>query len=467
MRSVKEMAHQTLSLKHDAAHPEVFDMSDPGTGKTYVRCKAYERRRKKKARCLLVLCPRSLMRSAWFNDFAKFAPALKVVIATAANRDTAFAEQADVYVTNHDAVKELAKKPKAFWSRFSDLVIDESDAYKHHTSQRSKAVAKIVKHFERRALLSATPNGNTIADIWHQVFLLDGGKLLGSSFYAFRQSVCEPKQVTNNPNAIRWTDKDGAEEAVFGLINEIVVRHRFEDCVDIPKTHIYTVEYQLTPKQQKIYDEMEFAQIALLAKTPITAINAAAVTTKLLQISSGAVYDSEDKYHLVDTGRYELLMDLAQARKHPLMLFFWKHQRDLLVKEAEKRDMKYAVLDGNTNDRERNEIVQRYQAGQYDVLLGHPKTVSYGYTLTKGTSIIWPCPTYDGTWWTQANKRQARIGQTEKTEVVVVLAPTTKEAQVYDICTTKDKRAKTLLSLFESTTPMTLATRTARALEGL
>lgn len=450
------MAHQLTSLAHDSQSPIVFDASDAGTGKTATRIWAFARRRRAGGGCLLVLAPRTLLHTAWANDFRKFAPDMKVSVATAENRREAFEEQADVYITNHDAVKDLVKLPKTYFAKFDELVVDESTAYKNHTSQRSKALCKLsgYKNWKRRACMSATPTSNGVANVWHQVYVLDGGQRLGPLFYRFREQVCTPIQVGRMKGAVRWEDKDGAEEAVFGLLNDIVIRHRREDCVDIPQTHSYSVEYTLTKKQRKVYDEMEQLQLLLLKDKKVTAVNAAAVATKLLQVASGAVYDNDGSYHLVDTARYDLLMDLAEERKHPLMLFFWRHQRELLVAEAEKRNLRFAVIDGHTTDAERMAIVTAYQRGVYDVLFGHPQTVAHGLTLTKGTSIIWPGPTYNLEWWAQANQRQARIGQKSKTEIVTVIAPNTIEERVYEICMGKNKRQSNLLDLFASMTPV-------------
>lgn len=455
--AVKAMAHQAVSLKHDAGTPIVFDMSDAGTGKTFVRIVSFaERRRKRKTGPLIVLAPRSLLRAAWLADFAKFAPDMKVSVAEAANREKAFAEAADVYVTNHDAVKWLVAQKPAFWKRFEggQLVIDESTAFKHHTSQRSKAVAKVAKRFERRCVMTATPTSNTILDLWHQVYILDEGQRLGNSFYGFRNAVCEPRQVGRSAHAVRWEDKEGIEQAVYGLIEDITIRHKREDCIDIPATQIYTMPYQLTPKQRKLYDQLEADQILPLLNTspgapPVTAVNAAAVITKLLQISSGAVYDGSGKYAVIDTARYEMVMDLVAERPHALVFFFWQHQRDLLVAEAEKRGMTFAVIDGKTADAERMGIVTRYQLGQYDVLFAHPKSAAHGLTLTRGASTIWASPTYDLEWFKQGNQRQARIGQKRKTEVITILAEDTREIEVYDqILMPKDRRMSNLLSLF-------------------
>ena len=455
------MKHQLVSLAHDKTTPIVFDTSDPGTGKTAVRIWAFAERRRKRGGCGLVLAPLSLVDSAWADDFKKFAPDMKVSVATAENREKAFAVDADVYITNVDGVKWLAKQKKPFWTKFSELIIDESTAFKHHSSQRSRAAAKIASLFKRRACLTGTPNGRSICDVWHQVKLLDDGKRLGPSFYAFRNSVCEGSQVHRNASFTKWEDREGAEEAVFALLADITVRHKFEECVDIPKQLLYERNYKLPKVARAAYDDMERNHLlpmivskqvtARLRGKPaeLTAVNAAAVGSKLLQLASGAVYDNDRVVRKFDGGRYKLVMDLAEERKHPLVFYLWEHQRDYLVEEAEKRGMTFAVY----GDGDRAATVRAYQAGKFDVLFAHPQTAAHGLTLTKGTSTIWASPTSNLEWWTQGNKRQYRMTQTEKTEVIVVLAEGTVDHHVYHgILAPRAKRMNNFLDLFQAMT---------------
>lgn len=464
----KPFAHQEVSLKHDLLTDVVFDCSDPGTGKTFVRIKAFERRHKKTKKCALVFAPKSLLRSVWANDVKKFAPGMKTSVSTAGKHEQAFGVDVPMYITNIDAVKWLAKQPKHFFAKFDTLIIDESTAYKHHTSQRSRAAAKVANFFKHRVCMTGTPNSRSITDVWHQVFLLDSGKRLGKSFYGFRNSVCIPKQVGRDPNALQWTDKEGAEDAVFGLLSDIVIRHKFEDCVDIPPNHRYTVPYFPPPAQMKAYLEMqETAMLQLygapekrmaarmkgVAPTPIgtiTAVHAGALAQKLLQVASGAVYESPDKYHVIDTARYETVMDMVEERKHSLVFYLWKHQRDLMLSEADRRGITYAVIDGKTPESERNDIVNRYQRGAYQAIFGHPKTLAHGYTLTKGTTTIWPSPTYDLEIFSQGSKRQHRMGQTQKTETITLIADGTMEEKVYEALQAKNARMTYLLDLFST-----------------
>lgn len=442
--------HQIASLEHDLTSDVIFDVSDPGTGKTFVAIQAFARRRKNKGKRALILAPKSLLRSTWEADFKKFAPELTVSVATADDREKAFAVTADAYVTNIDASKWLAKQPKAFFKHFDTLIIDESSAYKHPTSQRSKAAAKLRKHFHYVRLMTGTPNGRSITDVWHQAFLLDNGARLGNSFYAFRGSVCIPTQVGKNANAVQWEDKDGAEEAVFGLLQDIVIRHKFEDCVDIPENHQYAMVYHLTPKQRKAYEQMEQTQmLTLKGKDPsVIAVNAAVVASKLLQVASGAVYGVAPEPVLIDDGRYKMVLDLVEERKHSLVFFHWKHQRDALIAEAEARGVSFCLIDGSVSESERDRAVIGYQAGAHQVMFAHPRSAAHGLTLTKGTTTIWSSPTYDLELYAQGSKRQHRMGQTQKTETITLIALGTIDERVYEIMQGKNARMKKLLDLF-------------------
>jgi SNF2 family DNA or RNA helicase len=437
--------HQQTSIDFGKDLPCVFDTSDPGTGKTRVYIELLQAHPGK----TLVICPKSLMRPAWDADIRKFAPHLITSVAYSSNREAAFQANADVYITNHDAAVWLAKQHPTFFREFTKLIIDESGAFKHSTSMRSKAMLKIAKHFKWRYALNGTPNPNTITDIWHQIKILDDGKHLGPVFFAFRNSVCTPKQVGPQPNMVKWEDRPGAHEAVSILIKDMTIRHKFEECLSIPENFMYTMQYFMPPKQKKAYDQMAVAEIAALPSGVVSAINAAAVMTKLLQIASGAVYETPEKYHVIDRERYEMILDLIEEREHSITFFLWKHQRDLLTEEARKRGVSYAVIDGTVPEKERTEIVRRYQQGMYKVLFAHPQSAAHGLTLTKGTTTIWASPTYNLEHFQQGNRRIYRAGQTQKTETVVILAEDSCEQKVYDALMNKNVRMDTLLDLMK------------------
>lgn len=449
------LKHQAASVKFLAKNPFVFDTSDAGTGKTATHITDFAARRRKKGGAMLVLCPKSLIYSAWGRDFATFAPDMKVSLAYADNRIQAFEADADVYVTNIDAATWFTEQPKKFWKKFDSLVIDESTSVKHGTSNRSKAVAKLSKHFAFRRLLTGTPTSNGICDIWHQMYIVDGGKRLGDSFHKFRGACCVPEQVGNNANAVKWHDKPGIETIVGALIQDVVIRNKFEDCVDIPPNYQHAVTFELGSRHRRIYDELKRDSMLMLkGGKVVSAVNGAVLYGKLLQAASGATYadpdDDNSDYALLDTARYELVGDLIEARPHSVVFFNWRHQRDELVRIAKREGWSYEIIDGTvTKKGARERIVTEYQAGQYKVLFAHPQSAGHGLTLTRGTTTIFASPTPNLEHFLQAYKRIYRIGQKEKTETIMVVAEGTLDEKVWADCQGKNVKQKSLLDYLE------------------
>lgn len=421
-----EMKHQTASLKFMAPKKAVFDMSDPGTGKTYVEIKDFVRQHKKDKKALLVICPKSLMKAAWANDIKKFAPTLRVSLAWASCRHDALAVDADVYILNVDGVKDLLKYPKGFWKKFGRIVVDESTAFKHHTSARSKALSKVIKHFDWRRMMSGTPTSNGICDLWHQVYLLDDGKRLGKSFFAFRSACCSPEQVGPSTAHMKWTDRDGIELQIGALISDIVIRHKFEDCVDIPPMHIYSMPTYLNPKHRKQYDKLEEDSILILEDAAITAVNKAVLLNKLMQCVSGAIYNNDGGYTLIDSDRYELVMDLVEERDHSIVFYTWEHQLNEMLKLAKSRKISHVIWNPD-----RPIIETEFQDGKYQVLFAHPQSAAHGLTLTKAATNIWPSPTHNLEHFRQGLKRVHRIGQKQKTETIVIVAENSRDESAW------------------------------------
>lgn len=450
---------QEVSKQFILEHPAVFDMSDPGTGKTRSHLEAFAERRRNGAGPLLVSAPKSILQPSWGNDIEKFLPHLRYSIATASNRKKAFAIDADIYITNHDAATWMEEHPevlKRFTNTRSTLVMDESTAFKHASRQRSKAMRKISGLFAYLADLSGTPNARSILDIWHQAFLLDKGLRLGTSYFKFRASVCSPVQVGPSVNMVEWEDKPGAELAVAQLLADITIRHRLED---LPPNRVTVYETELSPKHRAIYNQLAKQAIIEMQDGDITSFNAGVLKTKLLQLCSGAVYDGEKNTHLFDTDRYNLVLDLVEARKHSLVAFNWRHQREHLVQLAEARGISFAVIDGSTPGKERTEVIAAFQGGELQTIFAHPASAAHGLTLTKGTATIWSSPVHNAEQFKQFNHRIYRAGQKLDTETILIAAKNTIEPEVYsDNLNPKLNRMRTLLDLLQTKVPIPTTT---------
>jgi len=444
-------AHQAQAVDFFEGVDRGLDFSDPGTGKTRVQIELFSRRRAQGGGCALIIAPKSLLESAWADDFKKFAPHLELSVAYAYKREHHFEASADVYITNTDAVRWLAKRPASFFRKFDTLIIDEASAFKHRTSLRSRSLKKIAKYFKYRYGLTGTPNSNSILDVWHQVLVIDDGERLGRSFMAYRNSVATPVQVGPQPQMVKWEDKPGAHAAVGDLLSDITVRFKFEECHDIPANHTYTVKYTPTPKQLQAYSDMEkYAIVQVSEDEVVNAVNAAALVTKLLQISSGAVYDESGTVVHIEDDRYQLITDLVAARDHSLVFFNWRHQADALEEKFTTEGITFARIDGTIKSSERHRIVKEFQSGYYQALLAHPQSAAHGLTLTRATSTIWASPTYNLEFFLQGNRRIYRAGQDQKTETILVCAKHTMEADVYKKLSDKDAKQLDFLNIIQT-----------------
>ena len=433
-------SHQVDTTNFVIENPRCLITSDPGTGKTRAVLDAHVSLGGR----TLVLAPLSILEAAWVEDINKFQPQITHGVAYAKNREKIFRDTTlDMVITNFEAVNFLQKNLH-FLKDFSTIVIDEFTAFKNSQAKRSKNLKNIIPYFNNRIAMSGTPNTNSILDLWHPVYLVDEGKRLGQRFYAFRNQVCTPRF---NGFANEWIDKPGIEEVVADRLKDITIRHALEDCIDLPDNIVRTVYTNLSSKVTKMYKTLADESVLYTQQGTINAVNAGARVKKLLQLVSGGVYDQEGNVQYFHQERYDLVIDLVDARKHSLVAFNWKHERDALIKLAEKKNISYAVIDGSIPAHKRKDIVARFQAGQIKVLFAHPQSAGHGLTLTKATTCIWCSPTYNAEHFQQFNRRIHRSGQTNKTETILITARNTWEESVYDKLNGKLGRMENLLHI--------------------
>lgn len=437
--------HQVKTLEFLRQSPIVFDCSDPGTGKTRAHLAAAVERDGR----VLVVCPKTLMRSAWGAELTNNFPGAPYAIAEAGQRGSAFATGAKFVIINTDGVKEIVKTP-ALLKGFRTLIVDESSAFKHPTAQRTKALMKLAPLFAHRALLSGTPHSNSVTELWAQMYALDKGARLGPSFFVFRNAVQVSEQVGPSAAHVRWRDKPQAEAVVYSLLKDVLIRHAFEDVMShVPPNHRSKYLYTPNAVVRKRYETLAQECILALSSGEVTAVHAAALRNKLLQVLSGAVYTGADKYAVLDMQRYELVEELVDQYRHSLVFFNWRHQKDVLCDRFDARGMSFAVIDGSTPERERNEIVQAYQEGKYKTLLLHPRTGAHGLTLTRGEAAIVVSPFYEADLLKQAIHRIYRGSQDKATNTVLIEAENTVEQLVYARLNNKTERMDDFLEMVE------------------
>lgn len=458
-------AHQAYTTKYILDQRNVFIMSDPGTGKTRSVLDAVATLKEELGEDFapwLVVCPLSIMRSAWEADCAKFTPQLTLVTCPAAKRVSQFQIPADIYVINHDAVKWLVG-PKSVVpiTTFGGVVYDESTAFKNPTSQRSRAARALADcGLEYNLAMSGTPYIQSVQDLWGQMYLVDQGASLGKKFYAYRTAVAEPVNVNG---FTKWVDRPEAVEAVLSVIADRTVRFKLEDCLEMPEQVFRQVVIDLGPDTKDKYDTMVKRALLEFDTNKVSAINGAAMVTKLLQIASGAVYSaagSADSY--VETAdicapdsRYNIIAELVEERKQTLVAFQWQHQKERLIQAFKARGIyDIGIIDGTTSSHA-SEVVDKFQAGDLRVILAHPQSAGHGHTLTAASAVIWASPTYRAELFVQFNRRVYRAGQRHKTEVIMLAGRSTVEPEIYrrlETLVDQQNEGLDLMSLFTTRT---------------
>jgi SNF2 family DNA or RNA helicase len=433
--------HQQATVNFLAANENAFISSDPGTGKS--RCiLEHVRAHRAKGRAL-IFAPKSILQPSWAEDIKKFTPELTYAIAGTKDRHAAFTMATDIVLINHDAAKWVSQNLHVL-KGFYTLCIDESTAFKNYKSQRSEAMEKIANLIPNRIGMSGTMNPNGLLDVFNQIKLVDGGERLGKSYWAFRASTHTP--VSRGPFT-EWEEKEGIQDAVYGLIQDINIRFELEKCISMPEKIVTEVKFDLSPKHFALYEELRKQALLQLNDGDISAINAASLATKLMQAASGSVYDTAGTAIQLATDRYELILDLVEQRDQCLVAFNWGHQRDKLVELAKKRGLTYDVIDGKVDIDKRNYAVEAFQAGKTKVLFAHPQSASHGLTLTNGTTTIWSSPTYNAEHYSQFCRRIFRAGQTKRTETIHITARNTIDEKAYTRLMQKCTGMNSLLEL--------------------
>jgi SNF2 family DNA or RNA helicase len=363
---------------------------------------------------VLVLCPLSIMKSAWQQDLFKFAMhrSCSVAHGAAKQREKIINAGAEFVILNFDGlavVKDAIAK-----GGFDLIVIDEANAYKNPTTNRWKILNRLVLDTSPRLwMLTGTPAAQSPVDAYGLARMMD---LPGCPKYygVFRDSVM--RKVTQ----FKWTPKSNAQAIVHKVLQP-AIRFEKKDCLDLPLvTHIER-EAPLTPQQRKYYNELKNQLLFEASGEEVSAINAAIKLNKLLQISGGAVYtDTGEVLEFDVSNRMNVVLEVIEEASHKVLVFVpFTHTIELLRARMEKEGISCDVINGKVPVNRRSDIVDKFQREPNPrVLLIQPKAASHGLTLTAADTIIWYAPTTSVETYLQANARIDRAGQKNAMTVV-------------------------------------------------
>lgn len=410
----KPMSHQRDMAAFMAAHHRCYNLSTMGVGKTSAAAWAADYLMSKKIiQRVLVLCPLSIMQSAWQADLFKTVMHRTVGIAHGSReqRKRVIEADYDFVIMNHDGVKVMRKELTE--AEFDLIIIDELNVFKNSQSDRSKALMTIIKADTWVWGMTGTPAAQCPTDAYGLAKIVRPDSV-PQYFKRFRDSVL--RQVTT----YKWVPKDNAKDTVFATLQP-AIRFTKEECLDLPEITYTTRDVPLTTMQEKFYNRLKNQMRMEAAGLPVTAANAAVLINKLLQISAGGIYSEEKEVVEFDTStRYAELLELINQTDQKAIVFVpFKHVIDVLSEKLTADGISNGFINGDVPLSKRTELFKNFQTeDDPKVLLIQPQAAAHGVTLTAADLVVWWGPVASTETYLQANARAHRHGQKNKVTVV-------------------------------------------------
>lgn len=421
-----------------------YVLSGMGTGKTKSALWAWDFLHQNGfAKRMLVCAPLSTLKFTWAREVFSTMPGVKVSIlhGSKQRRLQSLAEDADIYVINHDGLKVVFDDVMAR-DDIDTLVLDELAVYRNGSSQRSKMVRKLAARMQWVWGMTGTPIPNEPTDVWAQARIITPDSV-PKYFGRFRD------ELMTKVSQFRYVPKHDAVERAFDVLQPSV-RFTLDDVMELPQCIERTIDVDLGPKQSKVYKSLLEHAHAAIDKNEITAANAGAVMMKLLQVSCGWVYSGESTVALDGDARVQALLDAIEASERKVLVFVnFKHALSGLSEVLTREGYDHAVVSGDTPASQRGDIFNAFQnSTKYKVLLAHPQCLAHGLTLTAAATVVWFNPTTSLEIYEQANARVSRVGQTHK-QLVLHLQGSPVEKKIYTLLRSKQRVQNKLLELIE------------------
>lgn len=359
----------------------------------------------------LVIAPKLVAETVWTEEARIWRPDLKVEVAAGnpQKRAAVINGDADVVALGRDNILDALEAVKN--GSFNTIILDELSGFKNGKTKRFKAMKQMRKYVKHVWGLTGTPSPNGYMDLWSQVYLLDGGDRLYNSVTAYRNRFFSPGRQMNNGIITEWIIRPGSQGAINSLIEDLCLSMGTDGRVDLPPVTHNIIKLDMPSKAKKIYKDMQTTLVAdldLLGGEIHTAQNAAVLSGKLTQITSGFLYhDDADirngSYQEIHTAKLEVIERIVEETGSPVLIFYrFKAELERLQKLFGKRA--HTVKEPG--------IVQKWNSGKIPVLLAHPQSAGHGLNLQHGGhTIIWATDTWSLEEYQQANKRVARNGQ--------------------------------------------------------
>lgn len=386
---------------------------------------------------VLVIAPKRVAEDTWPKELAKWEHLTgltsSLVLGSAAERKAALQRKAFLYIINRENVAWLVKNH--YWD-FDMVVIDELSSFKSNKAERFKAMKKVRPMITRIVGLTGTPAPNTLLDLWPQMYLMDMGQRLGRFIGGFRDRFFLPDK-RNREIIYSYKPREGAEDAIYALISDICISMKAADYLDMPERIDNRIEVSMSPKERKLYDDFQKDMVLSIGDEELDAVNAAALSNKLLQMANGAVYGEDKKVIPIHDRKLDALEDLVEAANgKPLLVAYW-YKHDL---QRIKARFKNARCIDTAKD------IDDWNAGKIPLALINPASAGHGLNLQDGgCTIVWFGLTWSLELYQQLNARLWRQGQKHTVVIHHIVTKGTHDEDVMRALENKDTRQSALI----------------------
>jgi SNF2 family DNA or RNA helicase len=432
--------YQEFAIKFIKEHPVVACIMDMGLGKTAIALTAmldlmFDSFEVRKA---LVIAPLRVARDVWPDEIEKWDHfrllRYSVVIGSENARRAALLRDVDVYITNRESVPWLVGS-ELVPAELDLIICDEISSFKNHQAKRFRALMKVRPSVKRVVGLTGTPSSNGLMDLWAEFRLLDMGQRLGRFIGNYRSAFFIPDK-RNAQVVFSYKPKPGAEEAIYRLISDITISMKNTDYLKLPELVMNEVPVKMSPIEAKHYQTMKEEMVLSLKDKEIDAVNAAALSNKLLQMANGAVYDGNGGVARIHDRKLDALEDLIEAANgKPVLIAYWfKHDLERILERfpAEKLDSA--------------DSIKRWNNGEIPIAVIHPASAGHGLNLQAGGStLVWFGLTWSLELYQQTGARLWRQGQKDTVVIHHIIAKGTIDEQVMAALKRKDKTQTALI----------------------
>ena len=443
----KPMKHQVDTAAFLTLHKRAFVFSEPGTGKTLAALWTadYLMKTNRVRRCL-ILCPLSIMHSAWMQDLRNSVIHRSAIVAhhTQATRRIEMVQGAyDFVITNYDGLNLIADEINND-GRFDLIIVDEANAYKNVSTKRWKSLQKILKPDTKLWMMTGTPASQSPLDAYGLAKLVNPTGV--PKFFTAWRDV-----TMNKVTMFKWIPKIDAQEKIHEALQP-AIRFTKAQCLDLPPVITETREVPLTPQQKKYYNMLKEQMLVKAAGETITAINAAAEVNKLLQISAGAAYTDNAEVVTFDCSpRLNVLMEALEETDRKVLVFApYRHSIDTIYEYLTINNFKVEVIHGDIPATKRTRIFKQFQEeAEPRVLVIQPQAAAHGVTLTAADTVVFWGPVMSTETYIQCCARSDRKGQDSDKVTVIHIQGSEIERKMFKRLAERVEDNNMLVRLYE------------------